>query len=159
MDNPSVLLSSSVLQGMNDILSVQRREKSSKIKFLVPRPKVVKPYNSGMGEVDLMDQRTAAYRLDQKSSARYYLRIFFDLMDIACVSSYLIYNIKHPNELPLLDHMIVVEENLIQYYQGWTRAAPTSRQSKRKNHPELIDNHERNLLDYQTMRKHIYIDR
>ena len=55
-----------------------------------------------------MDQHTAAYRLDGKSSVRFYLRIFFDLMDIACVNSYLIYNMKHPNKLSLLDYKIVV---------------------------------------------------
>ena len=31
-----------------------------------------------------MDQRTAAYRLERKPSVRFYLRIFFDLMDIIC---------------------------------------------------------------------------
>ena len=55
-----------------------------------------------------MEQRTAAYRLDRKSSVRFYLRIFFDLMDIACVNSYRIYNMKHPNQLSLLDYKIVV---------------------------------------------------
>ena len=64
MDNWSVLLLSSALEGMYDIFSVQRREKGSKIKFLVPCPNVVKLYNSGMGGDDLMDHRTAAYRLD-----------------------------------------------------------------------------------------------
>ena len=57
LDNRSVLLLSSSLEGMNDILSVQRKEKGSKIKSSVPCPKVVKFYNSGMGGVDLMDQR------------------------------------------------------------------------------------------------------
>ena len=76
MDNRSVLLLSSSLEGMNDILSVQRREKGSKTKSLIPCPKVVKLYNSDMGGVNLMDQRTAAYCLDRKSSVRYYLRIF-----------------------------------------------------------------------------------
>ena len=61
MDNRSVLLLSSALEGMNDILSVQRREKGSKTKSLVPCLKVVKIYNSGMGGIDLMDQRNAAY--------------------------------------------------------------------------------------------------
>ena len=42
MDNRSVLLLSSALEGMNDILSVQRTEKGSKTKSLVPCPKVVK---------------------------------------------------------------------------------------------------------------------
>ena len=62
MDNRSVLLLSSALEEMNEI-SVQRREKGSKTKSSIPCPKVVKLYNSGMGRIDLMDQRTAAYRL------------------------------------------------------------------------------------------------
>ena len=118
MDNRSVLVFSSALEGMNDMLSVQRRKKGSKVKSWVPCPKVVKLFNSDMGVVDLMDQRTAAYRLDRRSSVRFYRRIFFNLIDIACVNSYLIYNMKHPNKLPLLDYKIFVTKNLIQYNQG-----------------------------------------
>ena len=84
MDNWSVLLVSSALEGMNDI-SVQRREKDSKTKSSVPCPKVVKLYNSSMGGVDLMNQHITVYCLDEKSCVRFYLRIFFDLMDIVCV--------------------------------------------------------------------------
>ena len=73
MDNGAVLLLSSLLEGRNDISSVQLREKGSKTKSSVPCPKVVKLYNSVMGGVDLMNQRTAKYRLDQKSSVRFYL--------------------------------------------------------------------------------------
>ena len=101
------------------------------LRFLVL--KVVKLYNSGMGGVELMNQRTAAYHLDRKSSVRFYLRIFFDLMDIACVNSYLIYNMKHPNKLSLLDYKIIVAKNLIQYHQGRKKAVPISRPSKRRN--------------------------
>ena len=122
LDNRAVLLLSSALGGMNDMLLVQRREKRSKTKFLVLCPKVVKLYNSGMGGVDLMDQRTAAYCLDRKSSVRFYLRIFFDLMDIAGVNSYLIYNMKHPNKLSVFDYKIVAVKNLIQYHQGLKKA-------------------------------------
>ena len=68
IDNRSVLLLSSALEGTNDISSVQRREKGSKTNFFVPCPQVVKLYHSDMGGVDLMDQRTAACRLDRKSS-------------------------------------------------------------------------------------------
>ena len=102
MDNWSVLL------------SVQRREKGSKAKSLVSFPKVVKLYNSGMGGVDFMDQRSVTYHLDQKSSVGFNLCIFFDLMDLACVSSYLIYNMKHPNKFFLLSYKIVDAKNLIQ---------------------------------------------
>ena len=122
-------------------------------KSSVPYPKVVKLYNNGMGGVALMDQRTAPYRLDQKSSVRFYLHIFFDLMDIRCVNSYLIYSMKHPNKLCLVDYKIVVAKNLIQNRQGRKRAVPMSRPSKRKNQPESIDNHGGHLPDYQTMRK------
>ena len=153
MDNQSVLLLSSAFEGMNNILSVLIREKGSKTKSSVSCPKNVKLDNSGMGGVDPMDQRTAAYRLDRKSSVRFYLCIFFDLMDIACVNSYLIYNMKHPNKLFLLDYKIVVAKNLIQHHQGLKRAVPMSRPSKRKNQPESIDNHGGHLPDYQTMRK------
>ena len=71
MNNRSVLLLSSALEGINGI-SVQRREKGSKTKSLVPCPKVVKLYNSGMVGVDVIDQRSAAYRLDWKSAVRFY---------------------------------------------------------------------------------------
>ena len=153
MDNRSVLLLSSALEGMSDILSVQRRKNGSKTKSSVPCPKVVKLYNSGMGGVDLMDLCTATYCLDWKSSVRFYHRILFDLMDIACVNNYLIYNMNHPNKLSLLDYKFVVAKNLIQYHHGRKRAVPISRPSKRKNNPELIDNDGGHLPNYQTMRK------
>ena len=120
---------------------------------MVPCSKIVMLYNGSQGGVDRTDQRKAAYRLDRKSSVRFYLRIFFDLMDIACVNSYLIYNMKHPNKLSLLDYKIVVKKNLIQHHQGRKRAVPMSRPSKRKNQPESIDNHGGHLPYYQTMRK------
>ena len=100
-----------------------------------------------------MDQRTAAYRLDRKSSIIFYLHIFFDLMGIAFANSYLIYNMKHPNKLSLFNYKIVGAKNLIQYHQDRKRAVPISRPSKRKNQPESIDNHGGHLPDYQTMQK------
>ena len=153
MDNRSVVILSSALERLNDRLSVQRREKGSKSKSLVPCPKVVKLYSSGMGGVDLMHQRTDVYRLDRKSFVIFYLRIFFDLMDITCVYSYFIYDMKHPNKLSLLDYKIIVAKNLIQCHQSQKGAVPMLRPSKRKNQPESIDNHGGHLPDYQTMRK------
>ena len=126
INNQPVLLLSSVLKEMNDILSVQKRENGPKI---------------------------ATYRLDRKSSVISYLCIFFYLTDIACVNRYLIYNMKHPNKLSLLDYKIVVTKNLIQYHPGWKRTVPMSRPSRRKNQAELIDNHGGHLPDYQTMQK------
>ena len=82
MDNRSVLLLSSALEGTNGILSVQRRKNGSKTKSLVPFAKGVWLFNKSMAVVDLMDQHTAVYCPDRKSSVRY----SFNLMDIVCVS-------------------------------------------------------------------------
>ena len=113
-DNWSVLVLLSALEVMNDLLSVQRRKKGSKTKSSVTCNKVVKPYNSSMGRVNLLDQCTTPYYLDWKSSVRFYLHILFDLIDMACVKSYFIYNMKYPNKLPLIDYKIVVAKNVIQ---------------------------------------------
>ena len=78
-------------------------------------------------------------RVDQKSSLTFYRHIFFDLMDITCVSSYLIFNMKHPNKLSLPDYKMAVAKNLIQYRQGLKRAVSMSRSFKRKKQSELID--------------------
>ena len=78
---------------------------------------------------------------------------FFDLMDIACVDSYLIYNMRHLNNLPFLDYKIFIAKNLIQYHQDRKRSVPMLRPSKKKNQPKSIDNHGGHLPDYQTMRK------
>ena len=73
LDNPSVLLVSTALEGMDDVSSIQRREKESETKSAILYPTIVKLYTNGMGGVDLIDQRTAAYRLNCKSSVRFYL--------------------------------------------------------------------------------------
>ena len=100
---------------MNDILSVQRKEKSLKTKPSVRCHKVVNLSNSDMGGswVDLMNQHNAAFLLDRNSSVRFCLRIFFDLMGIECVNSYLTYGMKHSTKLCLLDDKIGITKNLI----------------------------------------------
>ena len=52
---------------------------------------MVKEYNEYMGGVDLNDQYKALYELDRKSKYRFYLRIFFDMMDTAVVNAALIF--------------------------------------------------------------------
>ena len=82
---------------------VQRRVKRSAAKVSVSCLDMIKFYNKRIGKVDLVDQRTAAYYLDRKSSIRFYLRIFFDLVDVACVNSYIASNILHPDDLTILN--------------------------------------------------------
>ena len=73
----SVTMLFSHVEGMVTTSAVPRRHKGSASKIQVPYPDVIK-----MGGVDLIDQRAAAYHLDWKSTIRFYLSMFFDLMDV-----------------------------------------------------------------------------
>ena len=106
-----------------------------------------------MGGVDLMDQGTAAYQLDQKSSAFFYPRIFFDLLDIAIVNSFLVYNMKHPKQLTLHDYKTIIAKNLIQWHQSRQRAVPLSRPSKRRSTSVARNDHGGDLPEFQPTRK------
>ena len=72
-----------------------------------------------MGGVDLLDQKTAVYRLDRKSSdGRYYLRLFFDIMDMCMVNSHIVYKECYPTGMELLDFKVLVAKSLIGSYNS-----------------------------------------
>ena len=80
-----------------------------------------------MGGVDLLDQKTAAYKLERKSTGgRYYLRLFFDLMDISAANLHAIFKVLHPNGMELLDFKIVLAKSLIDTYNSESWNAPVS---------------------------------
>ena len=82
-------------------------------------PRDYQRYNSGMGGVDFFNQQTAAYKLDRKSSVgRYFLRLFFDLIDSSVVNSHSIYKVLYPKEIELLDFKIVLAKLLIGTYDS-----------------------------------------
>ena len=87
-DSRGVTMVGTCLEECDKISTVSRRVKGQSAKIPVSCPEIIKDYNSGMGGVDLLDQKTAAYKLDCKfSGGRSYLRSFFDLMDISVVNS------------------------------------------------------------------------
>ena len=50
----------------------------------------------------LLVKKKVAYQLDHKSKFRFYLRMFFNLIDIAIVNSHIVY-MKLDNSISLLD--------------------------------------------------------
>ena len=80
-------------------------------------PNIIKKYNASMGGVDVIDQKTAAYRLDCKNKFRFCLMMFFDLIDIAIVNSYIV-STKLGTSISLLDFKIVVAKSLIGRYSN-----------------------------------------
>ena len=45
-----------------------------------------------MGGVDLSNQVKVTYEVDRQSKFRFYLRVFFDILDIAVVNSKIVHN-------------------------------------------------------------------
>ena len=65
-----------------------------------------------MDGVDIMDRKTAAYRIDRKSKYRFYLSMFVDFMDVTRVNSHIAY-MKLVDDISLLNFKIVVAKALI----------------------------------------------
>lgn len=75
---------------------VKRRNKDGN-KTSVKCPIVVKDYNSHMFGVDLADQLRQLYCVNRKSR-KWWHRIFWGIIDILFVNSYIIYNYLHPDD-------------------------------------------------------------
>ena len=84
--------------------------------------------------VDTMDQKTAAYRLDCKRKYCFYLKMIFDLVDVAIVNSHIIYT-KYGNDMSLRNFKIGVEKDLIDRYSNCKRSLTTSKPN-RQSSPE-----------------------
>ena len=88
-DNRSVHLISSYV-GKHPNNQVARWSVADKKCIQIPRPAIVEEYNKSMGGVDLSDMLVALYRTSI-GVKRYYFKIFFHLMDVAVVNSWLLY--------------------------------------------------------------------
>ena len=141
-DNRGVTLVRTCLEGCNQISSVSHRVKDKSAKIPVPCPAIVKEYNNSIDGVDLLDQRTAAYKLDRKlSSWRYYVRLFFDLMDIAVVNSHAVYKALYTKGMELLDFKIVIAKSLIGAYDSRFRNTSITHTSLREVLPASVPLH------------------
>ena len=149
MDNQAVTLIRSNAGNLNQILSVLPCQKGASSKSTVPCPIIVKKYNQSMGGVDLCDQYTAAYHLDRRSKFPFYLRIFFDLMDVAMVNSFIIYDKLYSNALSFLDFKLVVSESLIGSFTTWTRELPSSCPTNRRLAQVVTNESQSHFPEYQ----------
>lgn len=131
MDNKGVHLLTNFVPPMEKG-TVKRRKAGSAEKIDVSCPLTVIKYNKNMGGVDLMDQRKVCYELDRRSTIKYYLRLFFDLFDIAVNNAYVVYTKLHASHriegvlLTSLQFRQVTARSLINDFSVRQRAIPTS---------------------------------
>ena len=91
MDNRAVMLLSNFISPEEHIM-VKRRKAGTADRIEVKCPEMVARYNKYMGGVDLMDQLKISYQCDRKSTKKFYLRLLFDVMDIAMNNACIVYN-------------------------------------------------------------------
>ena len=84
-----------------------------------------------MGGVDLSDQMKVTYEVDRWSKLRFYLRLFFNFLDIAVVSSKIVYSkIESAPSLSSMDFRYSIAQTMIWKFSSRKRAAPLSRPSR-----------------------------
>ena len=74
-----------------------------------------------------MDQLKFAFQLGRRSKFRFYLRLFFDLRDVACVNAFLVYKKLENTELILKDFKLVIAERIIGSFVSRKNSFPNSR--------------------------------
>lgn len=114
---------------------VKRWSVSEKVYKTIPRPLIVREYNTYMGGIDLNDFLVALYRT-QPGTKKYYVRIFYHLLDVAVVNAWLLYR-RHMRQreeanMTLLNFRIEVANSLIQYGKKIVkrRGRPTNKKTQ-----------------------------
>ena len=131
MDNRSVILLSNY-HNPSVVQEINRRVKGSKEKVKVSCPAVIREYNTYMGGVDLCDQMKVSYEVDRRSKVRFYLRVFFDFLDISVVNWKIVYDkIQSTAAMSSMDFRFSLARSMIGTFSNRKRAIPALRPSKR----------------------------
>lgn len=88
-DNKPVTFLSSYV-GAEPVSLVERFDKTNKTRIKITCPHVIKEYNAHMGGVDLLDSFIGRYCISMRSR-KWYLRIFYHLLDMTVINSWLVY--------------------------------------------------------------------
>ena len=130
-DNKLVMLLGYYFEEIASISTVQRGLKGSSSKIPENYPRGIKLYNSEMGKVDLMDQLKSVYQLVRRSKFQFYLRIFFNLFDVALVNSFIVSKKLENKDLTIKKLKICIALKLITSFVNRKLSCPNHRPSKR----------------------------
>nr|CAH7726170.1 unnamed protein product [Callosobruchus chinensis] len=103
-DKKDVIMISSIHD--NKIVEIEKRGK------IIKKPEVVLSYNKDMGGVDLSDNFLHFYSLDRTHLKKYYKKIFFHLLNITILNTYILYK-QSGGKKTRLNFTIELAEELI----------------------------------------------
>lgn len=113
MDNKAVTFLST-LHSPKTITSVNRKNKDGSLSQ-VTCPEVVKVYNNIMGGVDRFDQFRERYAIGRRS-VKWWHRILYFLIDLAIVSSFILWNVAKGTKIDQLSFRLRLAKQLIGNY-------------------------------------------
>ena len=134
IDNKAVMMLSSIDSAMATT-TCRRRQKGQKEKVAVDCPQMVANYNRGMRGTDIMDQKTGYYAIDRKQPGKYYVRPFWDYLEMGLVNSHIIHEKIRAQEEPtakklsLKEFRSSVALSLISGFTSRSRNRPSERQN------------------------------
>ena len=80
-----------------------------------------------MGGVDLCDQMKVSYEVDRRSKVRFYLRVFFDFLDISVVNFKIVYDkIQSTAAMSSMGFRFSLACSMLGTFSNRKRAIPTS---------------------------------
>lgn len=97
----------------NEVVLVKRKTKNGK-KVDVTCPEMIAFYNKFMGGVDIADQKSTTYDLNRRS-AKWWKKVFFRLIMIASVNSWIIYDEKNRRKGEFIDFLADLAEEMAEY--------------------------------------------
>jgi len=110
-----------------DTTTVQRRQKDGR-KIVVKCPTVARDYNQHMGGVDKHDMYKQLYGIDRKS-VKWWHRLFFGLLDMSLVNSFLLFKQHTESPISLLEYRREIATSLITHHRQTLHPAPKRRKS------------------------------
>lgn len=136
-DKRNVLMLSTLCN--NGTETIERREKNRREATKISKPSVICEYNRFMGGVDNLDHYVASYKFTRKS-LKWWRKLFFWLLEVSVVNSFLLYNMNQLNKgLKYLNHR-KFREALIMQLVGDVRNSPVNLKRGRRS---TADNEER----------------
>jgi hypothetical protein len=129
MDSKEVLVMSNCHSNVADVVNRKMKDGSSK-EFGCPI--AIADYNKIMGGVDLADQKAAVYDINRKST-KWWKKVFFKLLMLSVVNSWIIHQAMHRQKTTLIVFLTTLAEKMIEEGTKNSKRKPKSGGRPAKN--------------------------